>query len=651
MIPVRPLGFCVVSINNLTRSCCRLNTASGFPFRRWQSQSASLGIIHDCNAENIPGRGLAPALDNFHLHPEKQRSFSIISDHYEPSNSRRWVKKLPYRSLAYEKPQLLVLLVTPSYVRILAEGNRFIPDLLRQTYRGWVKGRTVDVLVAVVDRISLPASSIKKADTLALTERVVDYSGKGISVLLTDSETAAPDLWSQHESRQQEAASTKRRRSTLSFQFGPNKEPVYVAEQSAENKSFQSKTIKLPVANTVFHNGRESTIQAQRWIVGETMLEPTLACIKRSWLHEQVLRVAFPFPPEPDKFPLQVFIPLSRICSRQRVATSMGNVISQLHSLEDTSQPNELNFRSEAEPASKQLEHAVTRWITRPGKETRTVEVWALVRPPTALQRVRHMTFSKDIKAGGHLHRVLSGGGGWGNRQGLLALDPEVDIDVSPELTMAQGFDNGSPEARGNASNQIVNTGDILEFFARYPIESSSAAHPNATTSFILSCSPCLVFGTTPSTVDAMPEPHSTTQPALSSSDCIFVRRHFGMLSEQGVSLTTVSIDGELSQTKIDAPHALLSCGIAGQHISPLEIESSPESKRAQKPQHSQKPGLAYRRIHLDDASTNVPVPKSEYMDSETDQAGLAAALAHVRKAGFVVTPQRRTTFKINNHQ
>lgn len=85
MIPVRPLGFCVVSINNLTRSCCRLNTASGFPFRRWQSQSASLGIIHDCNAENIPGRGLAPALDNFHLHPEKQRSFSIISDHYEPS--------------------------------------------------------------------------------------------------------------------------------------------------------------------------------------------------------------------------------------------------------------------------------------------------------------------------------------------------------------------------------------------------------------------------------------------------------------------------------------------------------------------------------------------------------------------------------------
>lgn len=536
-------------------------------------------------------------------------------------------------------------------MRIVAEGDRFIPDLLRQTYRGWVKGQTLDVLVAVVDRISLPASSIKKADTLVLTERVVDYSGKGISVLLTDSETAAPDLWSQHESRQQEAASTKRRRSTLSFQFGPNKEPVYAAEQCAENKSFQSKTIKLPVANTVFHNGRESTIQAQRWIVGETMLEPTLACIKRSWLHEQVLWVAFPFPPDPDKFPLQVFVPLSRICSRQRVATSMGNVISQLHSLEDTSEPSELNFRSEAESASKQLEHAVTRWITRPGKETRTVEVWALVRPPTALQRVRHMTFSKDIKAGGHLHRVLSGGGGWGNRQGLLALDPEVDIDVSPELTMAQGFDNGSPEAGGNASSQIVNTGDIVEFFARYPVEPSSAAHPKANNSFILSCSPCLVFGTTPSTVDVMPEPHSTTQCAQSSSDCIFVRGHFGMLSEQGVSLTTVSIDGELSQTKIDAPHALLSCGIGGQHIFPLEIESSPESKRAQKPQHLQKPGPAYRRIYLDDASTNVPVPKSEYMDSETDQAGLAAALAHVRKAGFVVTPKRRTTFKINNHQ
>ncbi|KAI4285485.1 MAG: hypothetical protein L6R38_000582 [Xanthoria sp. 2 TBL-2021] len=526
-------------------------------------------------------------------------------------------------------------------MRILAEGDRFIPDLLRQTYQGWVKGQTLDVLVAVVDRISSPASKIKNAHTVALSTGEVNYSGKGISALLTDSETAAPDLWSQHESRQGEATSTIRRRSTLSFQFGPNKESISPAEQSASPKSFQSKTIKLPVANTVFHNGRESTIQAQRWIVGETMLEPTLACIKRSWLHEQVLRIAFPFPPEPDKFPLQVVLPLSRISSRQRAAKSMGNVIRQLHSLEDTSDPRQPTFRSEAEPASKQLEHAVTQWIMKPGNETRAVEVWALVRPPTALQGFRHGIFSKVVKAGGHFHKVLSGGGGWGNRQGLLALDPEVDFDITPELTMAQDFDNGSPEVGGNVSSQVVNPGDIVEFFARDPIELSSATPPTAR-SLIFRCPPCLVFGTTPSTVDAMPEPSGTAQRAPSSSDCIFVRRHFGMLSEQGVSLTTVSIDGELSRTKIDVPYTLLSCGTQGQpvQLSPLMIE----------PQHLQKPDLTYRWVSLDNPSADTPAPKSEYLDGETDQAGdltLEAALARIRKAGLIARPKRRTT--LNN--
>ncbi|KAI4258477.1 MAG: hypothetical protein L6R42_005079 [Xanthoria sp. 1 TBL-2021] len=526
-------------------------------------------------------------------------------------------------------------------MRILAEGDRFIPDLLRQTYQGWVKGQTLDVLVAVVDRISSPASKVKNAHSVALSAGEVNYSGKGISALLTDSETAAPDLWSQHGSRQGEATSTIRRRSTLSFQFGPNKESIAPAEQNASPKSFQSKTIKLPVANTVFHNGRESTIQAQRWIVGETMLEPTLACIKRSWLHEQVLRIAFPFPPEPDKFPLQVVLPLSRISSRQRAAKSMGNVIRQLHSQEDTSDPRQPTFRSQAEPASKQLEHAVTQWITKPGNETRAVEVWALVRPPTALQSFRHGIFSKVVKAGGHFHKVLSGGGGWGNRQGLLALDPEVDFDVTPELTMAQDFDNGSPEAGGNVSSQIVNPGDIVEFFARDPIESSSAKPPRAS-SLIFRCPPCLVFGTTPSTVDAMPEPSGTAQRAPSSSECIFVLRHFGMLSEQGVSLTTVSIDGEFSRTKIDVPYTLLSCGTQGQpvHLSPLMIQ----------PQHLQKPDFTDRRVINDDPSADTPTPKSEYLDGETDQAGdltLEAALARIQKAGLIARPKRWTT--LNN--
>ncbi|KAL8913763.1 MAG: hypothetical protein Q9171_001497 [Xanthocarpia ochracea] len=598
--------------------------------------------------------------DQSHQYPQTQRSFSIISDHYEPSISRGWINKLPSYSLCHKKTQLLVLLVTPSYLKILGEGDRFIPDLLRQTYGGWAKGQTLDVLVAVVDRICSPANQITHADTVTIHRgEKVSYSGKGISALLVDSETAAPDLWSHLESGREGAISIRQQRSTLSFQFGPNKELV---DETLTAKSFQSKTIRLPVANTVFHNGRESTIQAQRWIVGETILEPTLACVKRRWLHEQVLRIGFPYPQKPDHYPLHVTIPIVCLTHRQRVATSMGNIIRQLHSMEDASEAGHFVFQTEAEPASKQLENAVAEWITEPGNETKAVEVWALVRPPTVLQTFRLPFFSDLVKAGGHFHKVLSGGGGWGNKQGLLALDPEVDFDVTPEFSMAQTLGNGGPEPEGsNVSGQIVNPGDVVQFFAHKPIESSAKTFPTAAGSLTLSCPPCIVFGTTASTVDAMPEPSSTTPRAPSSSDCIFVHRHFGMLSEQGVSLTTVSIDGEVSRTKIDVPHAVLSCGIHSQfvHSSPTQYEPSAQSISSHNSQQSLKADLTYRRLRIDNPSAAVPDPKFEYLGGESptpepaDQIGglalaKAVAPARIRKVKTVARPKRRTTPRKN---
>ncbi|KAL8786899.1 MAG: hypothetical protein Q9213_002530 [Squamulea squamosa] len=550
-------------------------------------------------------------------------------------------------------------------MKVLAEGDRFIPDLLRQTYQGWVKGRILDVLVAVVDRISSPTRKVNNALTVAVSTGEVNYSGKGISVLMTDSESAAPDLWSQGSKVKEEARSMVRRRSTLSFHFGPNREPVDPPGENVTARSFHSKIVKLPVANTIFHNGRETTIQAQRWVVGETILEPTLACINRSWLHEQVLRVAFPHPPEPDKFPLQVAVPLLRINPYQRVATSMGNVIRELHSLKDKAKVGEINFQSEAEPASRQLESAVASWVSEPGNKTQAVEVWALVRPPTVLQKFRHSFFSKVIKAGGHFHKVLSGGGGWGNRQGLLALDPEVDFDVTPELTMVRDFNDEGPEAEGSSvSAQVVNPGDIVEFFARTPIKSSTTTHPAATGSVGLKCQPSFAFGTTPSTIDATPESRSTapqdSSSSSSSSHCVFVPRHFGMLSEQGVSLTTVSIDGEVSRTKIDVPYAVISCGTQGSGLQsfPLLHEPSVKSKPSRKagiPQANlQNPGLTRRRIVLDssNADTAAPEPKSEYLhdikptsEAANHNNGLtlseAAQPALIRKVAVGAKPKR----------
>ncbi|KAL8918300.1 MAG: hypothetical protein Q9172_005482 [Xanthocarpia lactea] len=330
--------------------------------------------------------------------------------------------------------------------------------------------------------------------------------------------------------------------------------------------------------------------------------------------------------------------------------------------MEDASEAGHFVFQTEAEPASKQLENAVAEWITEPGNETKAVEVWALVSPPTELQNFRLPFFSNLVKAGGHFHKVLSGGGGWGNKQGLLALDPEVDFDVTPEFSMAQNLGNEGPEPEGsNVSGQIVNPGDVVQFFARKPIESSAKTSPTAAGPLTFNCPFSIAFGTTASTVDAMPEPSSTTPRAPSPSDCIFVRRHFGMLSEQGVSLTNVSIDGEVSRTKIDVPHAVLSCGVHGEFVysSPIQHEPSAQNISSQNSQQSMKPGLTYRRIRIDNPSVAVPDPKSEYLRGETptpepaDQIGglelaKAVAPARSRNAKSVARAKRRTTPRKN---
>ncbi|KAL8805130.1 MAG: hypothetical protein Q9182_002112 [Xanthomendoza sp. 2 TL-2023] len=430
--------------------------------------------------------------------------------------------------------------------------------------------------------------------------------------MLADSETGAPDLWSQRGNTDGKTSPITQRHGTLSFKFGANVEDVGHGERC----SFRSRTIKLPVANTIFHNGRESTIQAQRWIVDENVVEPTLACVKRTWLKEQVLQMAFPCPDEPNKFPLQVAVPLSALTGRKRVATSMGNVIRQFYAgNEPFPDQTPRNSQPEAEPASMDLEGAIAQFILTPGNKKKEVEVWALIRSPTSLQKYHTPDASNVIKCGGHFHKVLSGGGGWGNKQGLIALDPEIDFDITPELRLTEDLEMDPPgKDRGRASGQIVNPGDVATFFSlrsfnppfKWTFETPQAP-TDPGNSWILSRSPCFVFGTVSSTIDAMPVTHSPRARFPDSPPCIYVAKHFGMLSEQAVSLTLVRSDGEVSRTKIDVPHAIVSYGARADRLQtkPLLYE-----------QTSKPPNSMQHRVHSEDMSDGAAAsePRSEYL-------------------------------------
>ncbi|KAL8704994.1 MAG: hypothetical protein Q9201_001891 [Fulgogasparrea decipioides] len=204
----------------------------------------------------------------------------------------------------------------------------------------------------------------------------------------------------------------------------------------------------------------------------------------------------------------------------------------------------------------------------------RKVDVWAQVTTHTS-QPIPTGTTSKpgrSILTGSSFHKVLSGGGGWGNKQGLLALDPERDFDVTPELPPIEGFEYEDMEAdRRRNIGQLINPGDSVKFFVAtsevsFPKKSSAAKASSASWEIVPERT-SFVFGTLPSTIDAMPAPDLTAANESGSRPCIYVPGHFGMLSEAGMSFGAAKPNGQSIQSKIDIPYAKVLCGASS--VSP----------------------------------------------------------------------------------
>ncbi|KAL8762450.1 MAG: hypothetical protein Q9184_001533 [Pyrenodesmia sp. 2 TL-2023] len=295
--------------------------------------------------------------------------------------------------------------------------------------------------------------------------------------------------------------------------------------------------------------------------------KPPYRCLKKSYLHDHVVKVATSYvsqlptneecelqlssspAQEPGAELINLNIPFQSVTLPRVVAGSMGNVIRGLFANGSSGL---------VVPASQELEAAVDRWISSHEAEKQAVAVWALVSPAGTVC-LSDKPSSTDISqllgllnTGSTLHRVLSGGGGWGNRQGLLALDPELDFDDASEFSASSESEHDDPEVeRRRNLGQIVSPGDTVEFFMCRNAEGISYKD---STKYSFS------FGTTPSTVDEIPSPEMLTQSQSERSPCICLPG-FGMLSEEGMSLTTVLGDGQRLQTKIDAPFARLLFG------------------------------------------------------------------------------------------
>jgi len=171
----------------------------------------------------------------------------------------------------------------------------------------------------------------------------------------------------------------------------------------------------------------------------------------------------------------------------------------------------------------------------------------------------------------------VSGGGGWGAKQGLLSLDPQTTYDAIPEARY--DYSEGTlEEQQASALGKIAQEGDSIQFFVAHTRKYHDASKLSGKAKGQLRKS--IVFGAIPSTIDDIPGPQNTDGTALDPNiKPLHIRvGHFGYVSESGMFLhygpqknkgskEPVSVE---SYTKIDLPYSYL--------YKDFEAEKSPPS-------------------------------------------------------------------------
>ncbi|KAJ5674067.1 hypothetical protein N7462_009506 [Penicillium macrosclerotiorum] len=438
-----------------------------------------------------------------------------------------------------------LLLLTPSFAHWLDASNLFLADLMRRLYGDTPEPQALHAIAAVVDRIpygpSLPKGSISDIKK-SPTTRVVE--SEGLSLLVVGPEAV-----------QGKVAPTRGIR-------GPaGEEPdLMISLQNGEAHMSSAGTayrVGLRLANTVFTNGKETTLFGMRWArntTGKYTLQQSVDFASCS-----VTALS-----QVDGLTPSLSLPLHPVGERRKVITSMGNILRQISKSSD---PNS----NEPIPASSELEKDLPRYIEENNIMAQKVSVWALVEKPDVVAADESSTTQdrliQSLRQGGKLHRVMSGGGGWGKKQGLLSLDPEIsfcDTTRRQELLgLDQLFDPNadavmempSLDTKGmigddlSLLSQVARAGDFVQFLVSvepvYPPD-ASPTHDGA-------CEESITYNF--GVVSRADELDSQTLNG-EEKNLIPLPNSFGALSEKAIAYAQPVPQGETweSSTKLDIP-------------------------------------------------------------------------------------------------
>lgn len=176
----------------------------------------------------------------------------------------------------------------------------------------------------------------------------------GLSILYSSSESLLPSLW------QEEPVAGPRtspdRAATVTFTGGPATSPA------------SPLGITLPLANTIFQNGRRSTLLASRWQSSLGHWAPDRMAERQ---HQEIACL--------QGRHLRPHVPLVPLTPPRKIVAGLGNIVRQI------------DIDGDAAPASKELEELIPamydrRWQKDDVQAPAPVGVWAWVIPARVVE-------------------------------------------------------------------------------------------------------------------------------------------------------------------------------------------------------------------------------------------------------------------------
>ncbi|KAF2397749.1 hypothetical protein EJ06DRAFT_135315 [Trichodelitschia bisporula] len=538
-----------------------------------------------------------------------------------------------------------LLLFTPEYANRLQPDSVFLSDIVNRIYRQFAQPTkeplSLRTVVAVVDRLCRPQSATVPPRLLEHDDSGPQSSrlgGDGMAYVVGSKATIALKCTSAED-----------------VPAGGDKFISICIKTPQPSPDIPTASFQVPLANTVFHTGKENVLFVAEW---------TKTRDKTVFVYEKALELAsaginWPLGMLADqeggggKFEFSA--PLLPLTDPRRIVASTGNVLAQISSEDNP---------SAVQPASSELEKAISSYFAARNMSPCAVGVWALTVPEETLRSVEDrqtpstdtksgvpVTSGKDdlwrswkngarlsettilqlIRRGARLHRVLSGGGGWGKKAGLISLDPDSSFG---HYDLEDTLEPGDASIFGDAAR----IGDCIQFFI-YHREAVNTARQEDKRSWSLD------VGTSPSTIDAMPRDDLDEVPT--GWNAAVYPGHLGILSERGVGMV-VETHGQpgnafKTQTKIDVPLSRLT--VSGAVIDPKPGVPGKSRKNSRPFVSVERPEQSQSLIHNIGSGKEFPpaeAPASATAAKQADQITIKADRADSHtfrwKAGHIST-------------